>query len=51
MHKDFQKMLDLMDRTFRDFENPMPNKPVLVKMPFGMAYRYKEMDIGNGVRS
>jgi len=34
-----------MDRTFREFENPMPNKPVFVKMSFGMAYRYKEKDI------
>lgn len=45
MIQDFEKMLDLMDRTFRDFENPMPNKPVLVEMPFGAAFRYKEKDI------
>jgi hypothetical protein len=38
MHEDFELMLDLMDRTFRDFENAMPNKPVLVKMAFGMVF-------------
>ena len=26
MHKDFELMLDLMDRTFRDFENAMPSR-------------------------
>jgi hypothetical protein len=45
MYQDFELMLDLMDRAFRDFENPMPNKPVLVKMAFGMAFRYNEKDI------
>ena len=45
MHQDFDKILDLMDRTFRDFENPMPSKPVHVEMPFGMVFRYKEKDI------
>ena len=45
MHADFEEMLDLMDRAFSDFENPMPNKPVRVKMAFGMAFRYKEKDI------
>ena len=34
-----------MDRAFRDFENPMQNKPVLVKKAFGIAFRYKEKDI------
>ena len=45
MNQDFEIMLDLMDRAFRDFENPMPNKPVLVEMAFGMAFRFKEKDI------
>jgi len=45
MHKDFELMLDLMDRAFRDFEDPMPNKPVHVKMAFGMAFRFREKDI------
>lgn len=45
MHPDFENMLDLMDRAFRDFENGMPNKPVFVVMPFGPAFRYKEKDI------
>lgn len=45
MHKDFQSMLDLMDRCFRDFENGMSTKPAFTKMSFGMAFRYKEKDI------
>lgn len=45
MHEDFELMLDLMDRAFHDFENAMPSKPVLVKMAFGMAFRFKEKDI------
>lgn len=45
MHKDFESMLDLMDRTFRDFENGMPTKPIVVELPFGAAYRFKEKDI------
>ncbi|MBW2738720.1 MAG: hypothetical protein JRE64_07675 [Deltaproteobacteria bacterium] len=45
MHQDFELMFDLMDRAFRDYENPMPNKPVLVNMAFGMAFRYREKDI------
>ncbi|NOX64893.1 MAG: hypothetical protein GXO85_03630 [Chlorobi bacterium] len=46
MHPDFEIILDLMDRTFRDFENSIPSKPVFVEMPFGrMAFRYKEKDI------
>jgi hypothetical protein len=45
MRHDFELMLDLMDRTFRDFENAMPSKPVLVKMAFGMVFRFKEKDI------
>ncbi len=45
MHPDFEIMLDLMDRTFQDFENSMPNKLVFVKLFFGGAFRYKEKDI------
>jgi hypothetical protein len=45
MHADIDQMLDLMDRTFRDFENAMPSKPKLVKLSFGMAFRFKEKDI------
>ncbi|MBU0768723.1 MAG: hypothetical protein KJ687_06510 [Proteobacteria bacterium] len=45
MHADINQMLDLMDRTFRDFENSMPSKPQSVKLSFGMAFRFKEKDI------
>jgi len=45
MHADFELMLELMDRCFRDFENGMPTKPLFVKMSFGMVFRYKEKDI------
>ena len=45
MNTDIDKMLDLMDRTFQDFENSMPNKPVLVQLSFGEAWRFKEKSI------
>lgn len=45
MHADIDQMFDLMDRTFRDFENSMPSKPQLVKLSFGMAFRFREKDI------
>jgi hypothetical protein len=45
MNTDIDEMLDLMDRTFRDFENSMPSKPQIVKLYFGMAFRFKEKDI------
>jgi hypothetical protein len=45
MATDIELMLDLMDRTFRDFERAMPNKPKLVKLSFGYAYRFQEKDI------
>jgi hypothetical protein len=45
MEKDIDQMLDLMDRTFRDFENSMPNKPKLVELSFGKVFRFKEKDI------
>lgn len=38
-------MLELMDRTFLDFESGMPNRPQTVKLSFGFAYRYVEKDI------
>lgn len=45
MNTDIDQMLDLMDRTFQDFENSMPSKPQFVQLSFGMAYRFKEKDI------
>lgn len=45
MSRDIEQMLELMDRTFQDFESSMPNKPQLVRLSFGMAYRFKEKDI------
>lgn len=45
MHTDIDQMLDLMDRTFRDFEKSMPSKPEFVKLSFGMAFRFREKDI------
>lgn len=38
-------MIELMDRTFQDFESAMPSKPQLVNMSFGPAFRFKEKDI------
>ncbi len=45
MEADFEKMLDLMEFSFRYFEEAMPSKPKLVDMPFGEVYRFKEKDI------
>lgn len=45
METDFERMLDLMELSFRDFEEAMPSKPKLVHMPFGKVYRFKEKDI------
>ena len=45
MTTDVELMLDLMDRTFDDFEDSMPCKPELVELSFGPAYRFKEKDI------
>lgn len=45
MHQDYEIMLDLMDSTFRDFENGMASKPVLLDLSFGRAFRFKEKDI------
>ena len=45
MNTDIEKMLDLMDRTFQDFENSMHSKPQIVQLSFGKAWRFKEKDI------
>jgi hypothetical protein len=45
MHKDFELMLDLMDRSFRDFENRISNMPIFTELAFGMVFRFKEKDI------
>jgi hypothetical protein len=45
MNPDIDDMIDLMDRSFRDFESGMPSPPQLVSLPFGLAFRFKEQDI------
>ena len=45
MKSDIDEMLELMDRTFRDFESKMPNRPQMVKLSFGFQYRFIEKDI------
>jgi hypothetical protein len=45
MDSDFDKMLELMELAFRDFEAAMPNKPKLVRKSFGFVYRFEEQDI------
>ena len=45
MEETIELMLELMDRTFRDFERGMPGKPEFVQLSFGPAYRFKEKDI------
>jgi hypothetical protein len=45
MNTDIDRMLELMECTFRDFENAMPSKPQFVRLYFGMAFRFKEKDI------
>ena len=42
---DFEEMLSLMDRVFRDLEQLLPNKPRLERRPSGMAFRFQEKDI------
>lgn len=49
MTTDIELMLDLMDRTFQDYENLMPSKPELVKLSFGYVYRFKEKNIYQAV--
>ena len=41
----FDEMLDLMDRAFRAFENPMPDKPQLVYVSSRQVFRFKEQGI------
>ena len=45
MRSDIDLMLELMDRAFQDFERAIPNKPQLMRLSFGMAWRFKEKDI------
>lgn len=45
MDADFDKMLELMELSFRDFEAAMPNKPKLVRRSYGVVYRFEEQDI------
>jgi hypothetical protein len=45
MNTDIEQMLELMDRTFQDFEASMPNKPEFVQLSFGEAWRFKEKNI------
>lgn len=45
MNPNITEMLELMDRTFRDFESGMPNRPRMVKLSYGVAYRFVEKDI------
>lgn len=44
MATDIEVMLDLMDKTFLDFEQAIP-KPKVIRLSFGLAYRYEEKDI------
>lgn len=45
MHIDFDEMLDLMDRSFRDLEGMLPQKPKLMQLSFGPAFRYEHKTI------
>ena len=45
MEADFEKMLDLMEVTFRGFEEGMPNPPQWVKYHDGYTFRFQEKDI------
>ena len=45
MNPDIDEMLELMDRTFRDFESGMPSRPRMVALSFGVTYRFLEKDI------
>ncbi|HFD31735.1 MAG TPA: hypothetical protein ENJ28_03335 [Gammaproteobacteria bacterium] len=45
MDEDIAKMLELMEISFRDFEAAIPNKPKLVRKPYGEVYRFEEQDI------
>jgi len=41
MFDDFNEMLYLMEKTFRDYEAGMPARPKLVDLSFGPAYRFE----------
>lgn len=45
MHKNFDEMLDLMDRAFCDLERMLPLKPKLTQLSFGLAFRYQKKTI------
>lgn len=45
MNTDFEKMLELMECSFRDFEAAITNKPKLVKRHSNWVYRYVEQTI------
>lgn len=49
MTTDIELMLDLMDRTFQDYENSIPSKPEFVKLSFGHVYRFKEKNINQAM--
>ncbi|WP_137225753.1 hypothetical protein [Shewanella sp. MEBiC00475] len=42
---DIDKMLELMDGTFTDFQNSMPKKPQLVELSFGKTFRFENKTI------
>lgn len=45
MDEDIRKILELMEISFRDFEDAMPEKPKLVRKSYGEVYRFQEKDI------
>lgn len=45
MSTDIDRMIDLMERTFRDFESSAPSKPQLTLLSFGPTYRFRKRDI------
>ncbi len=49
MDDDVAKMLELMELSFRDFEAVMPNKPKLVRKPYGEVFRFQEQNIHQAI--
>lgn len=45
MHEDFNEMLFIMDKVFRDFESGMPTHPEQKSLSFGLVYRFEEKNI------
>jgi hypothetical protein len=45
MRSQISLMLDLMERTFRDYEEAMPEPPQFVELSFGPAYRFPNPDV------